>query len=93
MKNGLILLHRKMNMLKHTIILLGLILVFTQCKKKKLPYCEEFPCNCVEITTVKDHFYFDVGTYWIYEEENSGQIDSQWVSLASTEPNVCWLTI
>ena len=70
-----------------TIIILG----FTQCRKDpKLPYCEEFPENCVEIMTVKDHFYFDVGTYWVYEEENSGKLDSQWVSQAFTRSNVCW---
>ena len=68
-----------------------IILGFTQCRKDpKLPYCEEFPENCVEIMTVKDHFYFDVGTYWVYEEENSGKLDSQWVSQAFTRANVCW---
>ena len=68
-----------------------IILGFTQCRKDpKLPYCEEFPDNCVEIMTVKDHFYFDVGTYWVYEEENSGKLDSQWVSQAFTRSNVCW---
>ena len=78
-------------MIKFIISSLVVILCFSQCKKKKLlTYCEKCPEGCVDIMTVKDHFYFDVGTYWVYEEETSGQIDSQWVSQAFTLPNVCW---
>ena len=75
--------------LTFTVFLIAII--FVQCRKDpKIPFCEEFPDQCVEITTVKDHFYFDVGTYWVYEEENSGKLDSQWVSKAFTKSNVCW---
>ncbi len=82
---------RSVHIIGSIILTLGL---FLQCRKDpRIPFCEEFPQDCIDITTVKDHFYFDVGTYWVYQEENSGQIDSQWVSQAHTEPNVCWFNI
>ena len=76
----------------NTIFICVLIIgVFVQCRKDpRIPFCEEFPDQCVEITTIKDHFYFDVGTYWVYEEENSGMIDSQWVSKSFTNENEGW---
>ena len=78
-------------MKKITLTSIILLTCFVQCQKdKQLPFCEQFPEDCVDIMTVKDHFYFDVGTYWVYKEETSGQIDSQWVSQAFTLPNVCW---
>ncbi|MFD1551911.1 hypothetical protein DNU06_01570 [Putridiphycobacter roseus] len=78
-------------MKKYPFLSLVVVLIAIQCRKdKSLPYCEEFPQNCVEIMTVKDHFYFDVGTYWVYQEETTGQLDSQWVSESYTQPNVCW---
>ena len=82
--------------MKFNSVLIGifLLVIFVQCRKDpKIPFCEEFPDQCVEITTVKDHFYFDVGTYWVYKEENSGKLDSQWVSQSYTEPNVSWFNI
>ncbi len=81
---------------QNTLLLLGICLMASFClscrKDPRIPFCEEFPQDCIDITTVKDHFYFDEGTYWVYQEENSGQIDSQWVSQAHTEPNVCWFS-
>lgn len=78
-------------MKKRHLILFLIALLTIQCRKdRKKPFCEEFPQDCVDIMTVKDHFYFDVGTYWIYEEETSGQLDSQWVSKSITNKNESW---
>lgn len=33
----------------------------------------------MDIREVKDWFYFDVGSYWVFEEENSGKRDSIYV--------------
>ena len=29
---------------------------------------------------IKDHYYFKTGSWWLYQEVNSHQLDSQWVS-------------
>jgi hypothetical protein len=39
--------------------------------------------------SLKDHFYFKVGTYWVYEEETTGQLDSQWVSQSMLSTDAC----
>ncbi|MFK8037723.1 MAG: hypothetical protein AB8B74_05495 [Crocinitomicaceae bacterium] len=73
------------------LLFLVIAILTIQCRKdRRLLFCEEFPQDCVDIFTVKDHFFFDVGTYWVYQEETSGQLDSQWVSQANTYSNVCW---
>jgi hypothetical protein len=62
------------------IILGGL---FTSCKEDPpLPFCAEFPEQCAEIRGVKDYFYFTEGTWWVYEEETSGERDSVYVTSA-----------
>ena len=68
-----------------------MVAISIQCRKdKRIPFCEQYPDECVDILKIKDHFYFDVGTYWIYQEENSGQIDSQWVSISFTDSGESW---
>jgi len=59
------------------------LLTFTQCRKDKkefVPFCEEFPEQCVDMERIKDHYYFKTGSWWIYQEVTSHQLDSQWVS-------------
>ena len=68
-----------------------LITISIQCRKdRRIPFCEQYPDDCVDIVQIKDHFYFDVGTYWVYQEENSGLIDSLWVSISFTDSSESW---
>lgn len=59
------------------------LLTFMQCRKDEkeiIPFCEEFPEQCVDMERIKDHYYFKTGSWWIYQEVTSHQLDSQWVS-------------
>ncbi len=69
------------------------LLGFTQCKKGdqgQAQTCIDFPilcidCNetpekCVESKKTRDHYYFKTGSWWVYQEVNSHQLDTQWVS-------------
>jgi len=71
----------QIKMKKIFIVIVTLSLVFS-CKKdpeQNLDYCELHPDECIDIRTVKDWFYFDYGSWWVYEEENSGMRDSVYV--------------
>ena len=75
----------KQTTLKTTITLIGglvlFTILFTQCRKdKSIPFCEQYPDQCIEMEHIKDHYYFKTGSWWVYEEQNTGAIDSQWVS-------------
>jgi hypothetical protein len=66
---------------RFTVLMLFLTIGFS-CKKdpeQNLDYCELHPEECVDIRMVKDWFYFDYGSWWVYEEENSGMRDSVYV--------------
>ncbi|GAB5417880.1 MAG: hypothetical protein Crog4KO_23720 [Crocinitomicaceae bacterium] len=69
------------------VLSLGLIL---GCNKDKVP-CSTCPtgggANCEDIQKVKHFFYFKVGSWWVYEEENSGLRDSVYVTSASENPS------
>ncbi|GAB5417878.1 MAG: hypothetical protein Crog4KO_23740 [Crocinitomicaceae bacterium] len=43
--------------------------------------------GCEDIQNVKHFFYFKVGSWWVYEEENSGARDSVYVTSASENPS------
>lgn len=63
------------------LILILLLPLAMACKKDPpLSYCEEFPDDCVDVREVKDYFYFNYGSWWVYEEENSGMRDSVYVT-------------
>ena len=50
------------------------------CRKDdSMHHCQEFPGDCVDVREVKDYFYFNYGSWWVYEEENSGKRDSVYV--------------
>jgi hypothetical protein len=67
---------------------ISLVLIsFASCKKDELPFCEEFPDECAEITGVKDYFCFKEGSWWVYEEETSGERDSVYVTNQLNDPN------
>ena len=60
------------------------------CKKDKVP-CTSCPtgsgAGCEDIQNVKHFFYFKVGSWWVYEEENSGLRDSVYVTSAAENPS------
>ena len=67
--------------------LIGLAIIFTvimflsQCEKDPyIPFCELHPDQCEDMERIKDHYYFKTGSWWVYQEVNSHQLDSQWVS-------------
>ncbi len=71
----------KQTALKTTFTLIVGLVFFTQCRKDKhIPFCEQYPDQCIEMEHIKDHYYFKTGSWWVYEEQNTGAIDSQWVS-------------
>jgi len=52
-----------------------LIILFSTCKKDTEEECSS--CQFEQgFDMVKDWMYFKTGSYWIYEEENSGAIDT-----------------
>lgn len=63
-------------MKKWTLLLMALPLLWACRKDDQIPFCEQYPNECVDIRMVKDWFYFDVGSRWVYEEENTGQRDT-----------------
>ena len=66
------------------VILINLI----QCRKDpNIPFCEQYPNECIEMKHIKDHYYFKTGSWWVYEEQNTGAIDSQWVSSSWLKSN------
>jgi hypothetical protein len=77
-------------MKKWTLVLMALPLLWACRKDDKIPFCEQYPDECVDIRMVKDWFYFDIGSRWVYEEENTGQRDtlivtSSWSDTGSFE--------
>lgn len=71
-----------------SVLVLLLIFLTISCRKdEKPPYCEQFPDECVDITGVKDYFAFNVGSYWVYEEEFSGAIDCVYVTSFVNDPS------
>ncbi len=75
---------------KFTLIsLLVLLALGLGCKKDQVPCttCPTGSSNCEDIQNVKHFFYFKVGSWWVYEEENSGARDSVYVTLASENSN------
>ena len=64
------------SMKKWTLLLMALPLLWACRKDDQIPFCEQYPDECVDIRMVKDWFYFDVGSRWVYEEENTGQRDT-----------------
>lgn len=66
--------------MKNKLLAILIILSFIQCRKDDpISFCEQYPDQCVEMERIKDHYYFKKDSWWVYEEQNSGTIDSQWV--------------
>lgn len=77
--------------LKSCLMFFLLLAITIGCKEKEeyIPFCEEFPEQCVSMEHIKDHFFFNVGSYWIYREVTTNEIDSQWVSSAYVNSGGC----
>jgi hypothetical protein len=72
---------------QHIITLLLCTLILLGCKKDEPIPCQETGNeNCEDIQNVKHFFYFKVGSYWVYEEETSGDLDTVYVTEASENP-------
>jgi hypothetical protein len=72
---------------QHIITLLLCTLILLGCKKDEPSSCQETGNeNCEDIQNVKHFFYFKVGSYWVYEEETSGDLDTVYVTEASENP-------
>ena len=74
---------------KFIILSLALLLALltSGCKKNDEP-CTTCPTSdCEDIQNVKHFFYFKVGSWWVYEEENSGMRDSVYVTSAAENPS------
>ncbi|MFT6245213.1 MAG: hypothetical protein ACJA0U_002659 [Salibacteraceae bacterium] len=57
------------------------------CKKDEPTPCQETGNeNCEDIQNVKNFFYFKEGSYWVYEEETSGDLDTVYVTEAAENP-------
>lgn len=60
-------------------LLLFLSLALTNCNREKNLKCSD--ANTVKVPPhAIDYFYFKVGTWWVYECEQTGETDSLWVS-------------
>ncbi len=60
-------------LLKYVILILGVILLST-CTHEK-----DIPVDCGDAQTIvemKEWVFFKTGTYWIYEEQNTGALDT-----------------
>lgn len=61
------------------IVLIFCGFMFSACKKEENLVCTDK--NTVKINQhALDYFYFKEGTWWVYEEETTGEIDSIWVT-------------
>jgi hypothetical protein len=70
------------------ILATGLLSLGSSCKdKNNKSYCEENPTKCSDIQGAKDYFLFKEGSWWVYQEENSLDKDSVYVTEYSNDPN------
>ena len=89
--NILSTLNPKPNLLivKKLLVVFSFLLLLLSCKKDppipSISFCEEFPDECVDVREVKDYFYFNYGSWWVYEEENSGLRDSVYITETFTD--------
>lgn len=73
---------------KHILLLLLCTIIVFGCKKDKTPSCPSTgePANCEPVQNVKNFFLFKVGSWWVYEEETSGDLDTIYVTEAAHDP-------
>jgi hypothetical protein len=66
-------------MKRRILIIISLFFVLSCRRDQSIPFCELHPDQCVDIREVKDYFHFNLGSYWVYEEETSEILDSTYV--------------
>lgn len=73
---------------KYIVIFILSLLTVSSCKKDKTPACGATTgaSNCEDIQNIKHFFYFKVGSWWVYEEETSGDLDTVYVTEAAHNP-------
>ncbi len=77
----------KTKQIRRMLLFAFVLLLVTSCKKDPpTSYCSENPGACVDVRDVKDYFYFKIGSYWVYEEETSGERDSVYVIETASDP-------
>ncbi len=65
------------------------VLFIPSCNKDKTPCttCPTVGTDCEDVKNVKNFFAFKLGSWWVYEEENSGVRDSVYVTEYVEDPN------
>lgn len=75
----------------YIIVIACLIAISSSCKKEE-PAPQPVTSNvngwdCDPIQGVKDFFFFKEGSWWVYQEEGSGELDTISVTIAAHDPN------
>ena len=67
---------------KHILLALAVPALLLSCKNKKPTesYCEKNPSECETVSAAKEFFYFNIGSWWVYEEETTHERDSIYVT-------------
>ena len=70
-------------------LLIIIAIILSSCKDKTnaTNYCKENPGGCQSVLEGKKYFAFKLGSWWVYEEENSGKRDSVYVSQSYINQN------
>ncbi len=77
----------KTKQIQYLLLFTFVLLSVASCKKDPpTSYCSENPDDCIDVRKVKDYFYFKIGSYWVYEEETSGERDSVYVIETASDP-------
>lgn len=64
--------------------------LLSSCKDEKpiaKSHCELYPGDCEVVSEGKKFFAFKIGSWWVYEEETSGERDSVYVTQSSINPD------
>ena len=69
--------------LKLTVVGIALLLLGSSCEDNNPPKPKDPVTIVYTMGEVKDYMLFKKGTYWVYENDKTGTIDSQWVTGSS----------
>ncbi len=67
-------------LLKLTVVGIALLLLGSSCEDNNPPKPKDPVTIVYTMGEVKDYMLFKKGTYWVYENDKTGTIDSQWVT-------------
>jgi hypothetical protein len=70
-------------LLKLTVVGIALLLLGSSCEDNNPPKPKDPVTIVYTMGEVKDYMLFKKGTYWVYENDKTGTIDSQWVTGSS----------